>query len=105
MVAAENFWGSIAAQLGGQQVDVQSIIVNPDTDPHSYEPDRRRRAHASPASQIAIVNGIGYDKWASQLLAADPSSGRVVLDVGNAARPQRGRQPAPVVLARARCTR
>ena len=41
VVAAENFWGSIAAQLGGVKVDVQSIIVNPDTDPHSYEPTPR----------------------------------------------------------------
>ena len=35
---AENFWGSIAAQLGGEKVAVSSIIVNPNTDPHSYEP-------------------------------------------------------------------
>ena len=34
-------------------------------------------------SQMAIVNGIGYDAWASQLLDANPASGRVVLDVGN----------------------
>jgi zinc/manganese transport system substrate-binding protein len=33
-------------------------------------------------SQLAIINGIGYDRWASQLLAADPSSSRVVLNVG-----------------------
>ena len=38
VVAAENFWGSIAAQLGGDRVDVTSIITNPDTDPHDYEP-------------------------------------------------------------------
>jgi zinc/manganese transport system substrate-binding protein len=33
-------------------------------------------------AKLAIVNGIGYDKWASNLLAANPVSGRVVLDVG-----------------------
>ena len=38
VVAAENFWGSIAAQLGGDRVSVTSIITNPDTDPHDYEP-------------------------------------------------------------------
>jgi zinc/manganese transport system substrate-binding protein len=81
VVAAENFWGSIAAQLGGQRVDVQSIITNPETDPHSYEPtvqDARTMATA----QMAIVNGIGYDNWAPRLLAADPADGRVVLNVG-----------------------
>ncbi|HZL48561.1 MAG TPA: hypothetical protein VFC30_06055, partial [Solirubrobacteraceae bacterium] len=31
VVAAENFWGSIAAQLGGGRVSVRSIIVNPNT--------------------------------------------------------------------------
>jgi len=81
VVAAENFWGSIASQLGGGKVQVQSIIVNPNTDPHSYEPtprDARRMAGA----QMAIVNGIGYDEWASRLLGANPSSARAVLDVG-----------------------
>lgn len=61
---------------------MQSIIVNPDTDPHSYEPDASD-ARSFAVSNVAIVNGIGYDKWASQLLAADPSSGRVVVDAGN----------------------
>ena len=84
VVAAENFWGSIASQLGGSRVDVSSIIVNPDTDPHSYEPtaaDARTMAGA----RLAIVNGIGYDNWAPKLLAASPAEGRsrVVLNVGD----------------------
>jgi zinc/manganese transport system substrate-binding protein len=33
-------------------------------------------------SQMTIVNGIGYDAWASKLLAANPSGGRAELDVG-----------------------
>jgi zinc/manganese transport system substrate-binding protein len=81
VVAAENFWGSIAAQLGGARVEVRSIITNPDTDPHSYEPtagDARTLAGA----RLAIVNGVGYDEWASRLLAASPAEGRVVLNVG-----------------------
>ena len=31
---------------------------------------RRRRARRWPSRRLAIVNGIGYDNWASQLLAA-----------------------------------
>jgi zinc/manganese transport system substrate-binding protein len=80
VVAAENFWGSIASQLGGDKVTVRSIIANPNTDPHSYEPTASDGV-ALARSQIAIVNGLGYDKWASRLIAANPSS-RVVLDVG-----------------------
>jgi len=82
VVAAENFWGSIAAQLGGSKVEVQSIIVNPATDPHSYEPSAED-ARTMAGAQMAIVNGIGYDEWASHLLAASPSGERSVLDVGS----------------------
>ena len=82
VVAAENFWGSIASQLGGSKVAVQSIIVNPSTDPHSYEPTASDGI-AIARSQMAIVNGIGYDAWASKLIAANPSSSRAVLNVGD----------------------
>jgi zinc/manganese transport system substrate-binding protein len=82
VAAAENFWGSIAAQLGGGRVAVRSIIVNPNTDPHSYEPTAADAVTLA-RSQMAIVNGIGYDAWASKLLAANPSNSRAVLDVGN----------------------
>ncbi len=81
VVAAENMWGSIAAQLGGNRVQVRSVITDPSTDPHSYEPtpsDARTLAGA----KIAIVNGIGYDSWASRLLAAD-GGGRTVISVGD----------------------
>lgn len=81
VAAAENFWGSIASQLGGSRVAVTSIIVNPDTDPHDYEPTAADGVTIA-RSQMAIVNGIGYDTWASKLLAANPSSGRGELDVG-----------------------
>jgi zinc/manganese transport system substrate-binding protein len=82
VVAAENFWGSVASQLGGSKVAVQSIIVNPNTDPHSYEPTASDGVVLA-KSQMAIVNGIGYDVWASKLIAANPSSSRKVLDVGD----------------------
>src|SRR5438309_9321490 len=80
VVAAENFWGSIAAQVGGSHVHVTSIIVDPNADPHSYEPtaaDARTVADA----QYVIVNGAGYDPWADKLLQANPASGRKVLNV------------------------
>jgi zinc/manganese transport system substrate-binding protein len=81
VVAAENFWGSIARQLGGDKVAVRSVITNPDTDPHDYEPTPADgRAVAS--ARYVIVNGIGYDAWADNLLKANPVSGRTVLNVG-----------------------
>lgn len=82
VVAAENFWGSLAAQLGGDRVHVTSIVTSPDADPHDYEP-RAADARTMAGARLAIVNGIGYDAWANRLLDANPVSGRVVLDVGD----------------------
>ncbi len=81
VVAAENFWGSIASQLAGSKASVQSIIVNPAQDPHSYEPSAAD-ARTLATAQLVIVNGVGYDPWAPKLLAANPVSGRLVLTVG-----------------------
>ncbi len=82
VVAAEDFWGSIAEQLGGDRVQVTDIITNPAADPHDYEPTSED-ARTMAGAQLAIVNGIGYDPWASKLLAANPSSGRTILTVGD----------------------
>ncbi|MEU8972937.1 zinc ABC transporter substrate-binding protein [Streptomyces monashensis] len=82
VVAAENFWGSIASQLGGSHVKVTSIITNPATDPHAYEPTAAD-ARTGAGAQYAIVNGIGYDAWADKLLASNPGSGRTELKVGD----------------------
>jgi zinc/manganese transport system substrate-binding protein len=82
VVAAENFWGSIASQVGGGRVEVTSILTNPSADPHSYEPtaqDARTVARA----QFVIVNGAGYDAWADQLVQASPVSGRKELNVAD----------------------
>ena len=92
VVAAENFWGSIAGQLGGTRASVKSIIVNPNADPHSYEPTAQD-ARTMAGADMAIVNGLGYDNWAPQLLAASPQSGRVVLNVGDALGLKEGANP------------
>jgi zinc/manganese transport system substrate-binding protein len=82
VVAAENFWGSIATQVGGSHVHVTSIIVDPNADPHSYEPTAAD-ARTVAGAQYVIVNGAGYDPWADKLLQANPVSGRKELNVGD----------------------
>jgi zinc/manganese transport system substrate-binding protein len=92
VIAAENVWGSIASQLAGSRARIRSIIVDPATDPHSYQPSARD-GRLLAAANVAIVNGLGYDSWASQLLRASPSSGRAVLDVGKLLRLGSGANP------------
>jgi zinc/manganese transport system substrate-binding protein len=82
VVAAENFWGSIASQLGGNRVQVNSVITSPATDPHDYEPTAAD-ARTIADTRMVVVNGIGYDPWADKLIAANPVSGRIVLNVGD----------------------
>jgi zinc/manganese transport system substrate-binding protein len=82
VVAAENFWGSLAEQLGGTHVKVTSIINNPDADPHDYEPTAAD-GRAIAGAQLAIINGVGYDAWATKLTDANPSPARTTLTVGD----------------------
>jgi zinc/manganese transport system substrate-binding protein len=80
VVAGENFWGDIIAQIGGNHVKVSSIISDPNTDPHSYESDARDAASLAKA-KFVLTNGLGYDDFMDKLLSASSSSGRDVLSV------------------------
>ena len=84
VAASTNVWASILGQLGGSHVRATAIISNPQTDPHAYEPtpaDARTIAR----SRIFVANGVGYDPWAAQILAASPDENRTVIDVGRLA--------------------
>jgi zinc/manganese transport system substrate-binding protein len=80
VVAAENFWGSVAAQVGGDHVEVTTVINAPNADPHDYEA-RPEDARAFADAQYVIVNGAGYDAWAQQLIDANPTEARRELDI------------------------
>jgi zinc/manganese transport system substrate-binding protein len=92
VVAAENFWGSLARQLGGSHVKVTSIINNPDADPHDYEP-AAADGRAITAAKLVVINGVGYDAWATKLADANPSSTRVTLVVGELVGAKAGDNP------------
>jgi zinc/manganese transport system substrate-binding protein len=79
VVAAENFYGDIARQIGGDRVSVVSIMNNPDQDPHLFEttPGIVRQIAAA---QIVILNGANYDSWMDKLLAAGPRRDRIVVN-------------------------
>ena len=81
VVAAENFYGDLASQIGGANVAVTSILSNPDEDPHLFEasPDT---AKALTDAKIVIVNGVDYDPWMEKLLSAHKAPGRKEIVVG-----------------------
>jgi zinc/manganese transport system substrate-binding protein len=81
IVAAENFYGDIAAQIGGSHVQVTSILSNPDQDPHLFEASVST-AQALSHAQLVVYNGAGYDPWMGKLLAASASSGRQTIVAG-----------------------
>src|SRR2546430_11465051 len=82
VVAAENFWGSLASQLGGTHAQVLSIVSDPNADPHSYE-SNAANARAIANADLVIVNGAGYDDWALRLLSANYNPTQKVLNVAN----------------------
>jgi zinc/manganese transport system substrate-binding protein len=67
--------------VGGEKVEVTSIIASPAVDPHVYEATAND-ARLIATARYVIVNGAGYDPWAYKLLAANPVPERVVLDIG-----------------------
>jgi zinc/manganese transport system substrate-binding protein len=81
VVAAENFYGDLARQIGGARVEVTSILSNPDQDPHLFEASPET-AKAIAAARIVIANGADYDPWMQKLLAASKGQGRQVIVVG-----------------------
>ncbi|HEX8081720.1 MAG TPA: zinc ABC transporter substrate-binding protein [Jatrophihabitans sp.] len=92
VAASTNVWGSILSQLGGSHVRATSIISNPQTDPHAYEPtpaDGRTIAN----SRVFVQNGADYDPWAARSLAASPDEGRAVIDVGELVGAKEGGNP------------
>ena len=77
VVAAENSWGSVAAQIGGRDVTVTSLISRPDADPHLFATDAAEAATLARA-QVVVENGAGYDPWMRSLLGANGGNPRIV---------------------------
>lgn len=80
VVAAENFYGDIVHQIGGDRVAVVSIMNNPDQDPHLFETTPATVRQIANA-QIVVFNGANYDPWMEKLLAATPRSNRTAINV------------------------
>jgi zinc/manganese transport system substrate-binding protein len=92
IVAAENFYGDVAAQIGGADVAVTSILASPDDDPHLFEASAST-AKALAEADIVIVNGVDYDPWMEKLLAAHKTPSRKEIVVSALAHKRPGDNP------------
>jgi len=92
VVAAENFYGDVARQIGGEDVAVASIMSNPDQDPHLFEttPSTVRQIAAA---QVVILNGADYDPWMDKLLKASPRPSRTAIVVADLVGKKAGDNP------------
>ncbi len=82
VVAAENMYGTIAQALGGNEVSVESILNNPNQDPHLFT-SKPSTSKSVADADILIFNGADYDTWFSHLLTIKARNKVVtVIDVG-----------------------
>ena len=82
ILAAENFYGDVAAQIGGPDVTVHSILTNPDEDPHLFEVSPSVGRNVA-AARIVIYSGIDYDPWMQKLLQAVHAPDRQIIVVAD----------------------
>lgn len=68
VVVTVNQWGDIVKTLGGQCVDVVTIINGGDVDPHDFEPTPADTA-AFERAELVVMNGLDYDHWAEAAVA------------------------------------
>lgn len=66
VVASTNVYGDLARTIGGERVEVTSIIDRMSQDPHSYEATARDKLAISGAD-LLVENGGGYDAFMHQL--------------------------------------
>lgn len=77
VVTSTNVYGSIAEAVGGERVDVQSLIHDPAADPHSYESTPADAARVAKA-RVVVLNGGGYDDFMPRLVEAGGGDPTVV---------------------------
>ncbi|GAA5195494.1 metal ABC transporter solute-binding protein, Zn/Mn family [Microbacterium jejuense] len=77
VVASTNVYGQIASEIGGDAVDVTSIVSSGSQDPHSFEPSARDQLIVSKAD-LVIENGGGYDAFVDGLIEASGTKAPVI---------------------------
>lgn len=92
IIAAENFYGSVAKQIGGDFVQVTSILNQPDQDPHLFSLTPSV-AKILEQGDLIVYNGLGYDPWMQNLLSVGSGSVRSVICVADLINRKEGANP------------
>lgn len=92
VVAAENFYGDLVRQIGGPDVNVTSILTNPNQDPHAFEASPST-ARAIADAELIVYSGADYDPWMEKLLSVSKSSTRRIVVVANLLHRKSGDNP------------
>jgi zinc/manganese transport system substrate-binding protein len=69
IVATTSVWADVASQIAGDKFNVIALIDKPSQDPHSFEASARDQLAVSESS-LFIMNGGGYDEFATKLASA-----------------------------------
>jgi zinc/manganese transport system substrate-binding protein len=92
VVAAENFYGNVAQQIGGDRVSVVNILNNPEQDPHLFEVSPAVIREVT-AARVVVYNGAGYDPWVEQVLRATTKPGRLAIVAADLMKRKSGDNP------------
>jgi zinc/manganese transport system substrate-binding protein len=79
IVAAESFYGELAAEVAGPRAQVVSVLRNSDADPHLFEVNAST-ARAVATADLVVYNGMNYDAWMTRMLSGSPSTTRRVIE-------------------------
>ncbi|MFD0485735.1 metal ABC transporter solute-binding protein, Zn/Mn family [Saccharopolyspora spinosporotrichia] len=112
VVASTSVWASVAQAVGGDHVEVEPLISDPNADPHSHESTPQDAAKVTDAD-LVILNGGGYDEFVEQILAGQPKPTVEAVSVpeaphgepGEGEQPPAPGEPAPCRRARPRRAR
>jgi zinc/manganese transport system substrate-binding protein len=91
VVVSVDQWGDIVGRIAGGCGRVTTIIGGSSGDPHDYEPTPADAAAFEDAA-LVVVNGLDYDPWADQAVAALDRRPEVV-NAGAVAGLERGDNP------------
>ncbi|MBB3157665.1 zinc/manganese transport system substrate-binding protein [Microbacterium proteolyticum] len=80
VVASTDVYGSIAEAIGGDFVDVTSVITSSSQDPHEYEASAQDQLTLRNAG-LVIENGGGYDAFMESLIDASGTTAPVITAV------------------------